>query len=108
MGRVRYNHLRALITPLTMIGANQFQPGQFAMCAGHRLQRHRIHPGDLRQHGLQIEHQLQCPLRVPYIFQRVQSAQRRHGGDIFIDFWIILHGAGAQRIKARIHAKRPL
>ena len=96
MRRIRYDHADAVfLTPIAMISPDQFQPGQFAMSARNRLQRHRIHARNFCKHLLQFKHQLQCALRVTKILQWVQPGPTRQGSNIFIHFRIVFHRTGS-------------
>ena len=107
VGRVRNQNFLARMSFRLMIRPHQQQPGQFAVRAGGRLQRDRVHAGDFDQ----------------AIAERLDDAQRALGNLLrligmsvgqaiqtrnhFIHPRVVLHGAGAQRIHAQINGVIP-
>ena len=87
-----------------VIGADKQQPREFAVGAGRRLQGRLAKAGDLGEPALERVHQLQRPLHQRLGLVGVQAAEAFQGGDALVDLGVVLHRAGAQRIRAAVDA----
>jgi hypothetical protein len=67
---------------------------------GLRLQRHEVHPGDLREHLLQLVGERENALRRPVRLTRVHV--REEGRDAVVHLRVVLHRAGAERVHPRV------
>ena len=106
MGAVRHEDFRALqVAIFFMVGTHHHQPCPFAVCSGCRLQGNAVHAGDDRQIFLQFMHQLQCALDGLDWLIRVDVGETVQTGGHLIDFRVVFHRAGSQRIKAVFHAE---
>jgi hypothetical protein len=106
VGRIRNDDAGPFdVAALAMKGAHHQETGEFAVRAGAGLKRNAGEAADLREPPLQLEHQRKIALHGFLRLQRVRLGEARHSRDRFVDFRVELHGAGAERIKARIHAE---
>ena len=78
------------------------------MGPGGWLQGDGIESTDLGQILLQLVHQLQTSLDRFFRLQGVDVAKPGVTGHLFVDTWIILHRAGAQRVKISVDGEIPL
>ena len=99
MGRFRHQDARARFAARRDGGADRQQPAQFAMRARLGRHRHRRHAGQRGQPVHQFGDQLQRALRGRLRRQRMQIAEARQPRHLLVQARIVLHGAGAQRIK---------
>ncbi len=72
------------------------------MCARGRLQGDRIHAGDFEQALLEQTHDFQAALREFLGLQWVLGGEAVEPGHEFVDAWVVLHRAGAQRVHAQV------
>ena len=79
--------------------------GEFAVRAGRRLQGELSHAEDAAQEFLQVIHQRQIPLGKSIRGFGMQAGESGHGRNIFVNFRIVLHRAGTERIKTQIQTK---
>jgi len=107
MRRVGNQDLTALFSPFLEIFFDHHHAGQFAVRAGRRLQREIRHAEKRAQQCLHVVHQLQASLGECLRRERVQVGKAGQGSDIFVDFGIVFHRAGTQRIKTEIDAEVP-
>jgi hypothetical protein len=85
-----------------MVGAGQQYPGELPVRAGRRLQRDRIHAGDIEQAGLQQANDLERPLGERFGLVRMGLRDALEAGDELVHPRVVFHGAAAQRIHAEI------
>ena len=102
--RVRDDDLRPPAAALRVIRAHHQQAGHLAARAGGRLQRGACHPGDLAERLLEPPQHLERTLGRLIRLQRVHALEPRERGDGLGDLRVVLHGAGAQRVEACVHA----
>ena len=106
MGGVGNENARPLwIAAITMIGTHHQQSGEFAMRTGGWLQRHARKAADLCEPLLKFEHEREIALNRVRVLQRMRLGESGEPRDLLVDLWIELHGAGAERIEAGIHAE---
>ena len=79
--------------------------GEFSVRAGRRLQGELSHAENTAQQFLHVMHQLQIPLSKSIRGLGMQARESGHGRDIFVNFRIVLHRAGTERIKTQIQAE---
>jgi hypothetical protein len=85
-----------------VVRADQKYPGELAVRARRRLQRDRIHAGDLDEAILQELHDAQRTLaeRLRQIGMRIRNSLNRR--DRLVHPRVVLHRAGAERIHAEV------
>src|SRR5436305_9523852 len=88
-----------------MEGLDQHQAGKFAMGASRRLKGDARHAGDFGQVLFNFIEQLNGTLNGSFRLQGVNMGEAWQGSHIFIQLGIILHGTGAKRVEASIHAE---
>ncbi|MEI2803083.1 MAG: hypothetical protein V9E84_05110 [Trichococcus flocculiformis] len=106
VGTVRHENFRALeVAILFMVSPHHHQSGPFAVRSGCRLQRNTVHAGDDSQIFLQLIHQLQGALDGLDWLIGMDIGETVQTGGHLIDFRVVFHRAGPQRIKAVFHAE---
>ena len=100
--RVGNENLLARIALRLVPRARQQDAGELAVRAGRRLQRDRVHAGDLEQAALQQIDDFQNALRQRLGPVRMRLGQAFDARHKLIDARVVLHGAGAQRIHAEV------
>ena len=89
---------------VAVVGPDHEYAGQFAVGAGGRLQGGPVHAGDLQQGLLGLVHQREHALHL--VLRPDRGAGRRspaERADLVVQLGVVLHGARAQRIEARVH-----
>ncbi len=104
VGRVGDEHDVRVAAAVLVVGAHQQQAGELAVGAGRGLQRGAGQAGDLGQPAAERVHELERALDQLLGLVGVQPAQARQRGDALVDLGVVLHGARAQRIGARLDA----
>ncbi len=105
MGRVRNDHLSAVpLTAVVVVGLDHHEPSQFPVGASRGLQRGLGEPGNGRQMLTEVVDELQGALDRLLGLVRMDSTQSRQAHHILMHPGIVLHGAGAQGVKAHIHS----
>ena len=102
VGRVRRQHLGALLAAVLVVGARQQEAGELPVRAGARLERDVRQAGDLGERALEAPHQLERPLRLAGILQRVQAGVARQRRHALVQLGVVLHRAGAERVEALV------
>ena len=100
-------HFLARAALLLQVCANQKQSGELSLRACGRLQRNGVHPGNFEQAFFQQAQDFQAALRE---FLRLIGMLRRDSFEPryeFIHARVVLHGAGAERIHAKIDGVIP-
>ena len=95
------------VAALAQAGADHQYARQFALRARRRLKRDRVHAGDFLKAARCFVENFQTALDQSFRsvgMVRSQALQARH---LFIDPRVVLHGAGTQRIEARVHSVIP-
>src|SRR6185312_6868367 len=111
MGRFRHQDAGPRLAARRDGGTDGQKPAQFAM--GARLGRHghRRHAGQGRQPCHQLRDQFQRALGGGLRRQGMQVAEARQPRHLLVQARIVLHGAGAERIKPAVdgivHARQP-
>ncbi len=100
--RVRNENLAAGIALRLVPCAREQDAGEFAMRAGSRLQRDRVHAGDIEQAALQQIEDFKDALRERFRAVGMRFGQALDARDEFVDARVVFHGAGAERIHAEI------
>ena len=80
---------------------------ELAVRAGRRLQRDRVHAGDLEQAALQQVDDFEHALRQRLGPVGMRLGQAFDARDHLVDARVVLHGAGAQRIHAEVDGVVP-
>ena len=75
--RVGGEHLGPVLAPVLVERAREQHAGELALRPGARLERDVGQPGDLAERVLQAPHQLERPLRVARVLERVQARVAR-------------------------------
>ena len=111
VGGFRHQDARALLAARLERGPDGQQAAQFAMRAGLGAHRHGRHAGQYRQPAHQFADQRQRALHRLLRLQRMEIAKARQPRHLLVEPRIVLHRAGAERIKPRIdrviHARQP-
>ena len=100
--RVGHEDLRPLLAPRLVIGADHEHARQLALRAGRRLQRHRVHAGDLGEHRASscISRSAPCDSDSGVSgCRRAKPGKPRH---VLVDLRVVLHRARAERVEARV------
>src|ERR1051325_6824570 len=105
MGRVRHDHLAARISFPGMIRADDEHSGQFPVRARRRLERKRVHAGYFTKQLFELEEQLQPTLRGGWRLIGMEVRKSRQRGQLVVNLWVVLHGAGTERVEMRVHAE---
>ena len=105
---VRNEDDAALGAPADVIGANEHHARQLAGGAGAGLQGHAGQPRDLLQPFLKSVDQLQVALHQGVGRHGVTVGEAGQPRDLLVEPGVVLHGAGAERIDAVVHAVVPL
>ena len=108
VGGVRGHDRVALLAAIGEVGAHEQEPGQLALRARGRLQRHGREPRDLGEDPLQRPHQLERTLGAFVLLMGVQIPESGQPSDALVDPRVVLHRAGAERVEARVDAERPV
>ena len=95
----------SLLAAIGEVRAHEHEPGELALRPGGRLQRHGRKARHLGEDLLQVPHQLERALRVLVLRMRVQVAEPRERGRALVDARVVLHGARAERVEARVDAE---
>ena len=96
-------HLVALrVAPRAVVGADHEDPGQLALGARRRLERHRPHAADLGQGLLELPQQLERALGGLVGGERMEVGEARQAGRPLVELRVELHRARAERIEARV------
>ena len=105
MRGIRNDDLRALLVAAgIVILLDEQHAREFAVRTGSGLERHAVHARDLTQILLRkLQHTTAALHRVGG-GQRMDARKARQRGHFLVDPGIILHGAGAERIEAAVHA----
>ena len=104
MGAVRDNDLgSAEISALHMVGAHDHEAGEFTVCSGAGVEGEGVHTGNGGKGLVHFLVHLQGTLSEPRVHERMKACKALEGSHFLIDLGIVLHGAGAKRIKACIH-----
>ena len=98
----------AQLTTAAVVGLDEQQAGELTMGAGGRLEGHGVHASDLPKQLLRQGVGLQAALDSLLGLEGVDLSKAGQGGHILVDFGIILHGAGAQRVEPVVDAVDPL
>ena len=110
-GRVRAvsgvgdDDLGALLAPLGEVGAQQEQPQKLPLRPRGRLQRDGVEARHCSEGALESPHQLEGSLTTLDLLMRVKIAESRQRGQQLVDPRVVLHGAGAERVEARVDAE---
>ncbi len=103
VGRFRHDDLVALqIAARAVIGADHGDAGEFALGAGHRAQRHGLHPGHFLQHLLQLVHAGEKSLADALGRQRMARQQLRQHRVLIAGLRVVLHRARPERVEVRV------
>ncbi len=103
VGGVGDQHFTAGVVAVgNMVGADHRHPGEFALRPGHRRQRDGLHPRDFPQHLLQLVQAGEKALTDRFRRQRMTDQEAGQRGQPVADPRVVLHGAGAQRIKVGV------
>ncbi len=82
------------VTVCLMVGFDQHQTGQLAVCSGSRLEGHIVHAGDLAQvRARSITSRQPCAVLCGW--RGMDCSKTGEGGDLVVDLWVVLHGTGA-------------
>ena len=104
MRRVRDDDVRALLV-LAAVGevrVEEHQPGELALAARRRLERHGVEPGHLEQDLLELPLELEGALRGVVLDERMELREPRQPDEPLVDARVVLHRAAAEGIEARV------
>ena len=105
VGAVGHDDLGALVVaPGIVVLLDQQHTGELAVSTGGRLEGHVVHAGDLAQVGLGGVQHLLHALLVGGGRERMDGGKALQRSHLLVDAGVILHGAGAQGIKAAVDA----
>ena len=93
------------IAPSFVIRADDTESRVFSVRPGRRLQSDRVHSGYLFERLAQFVYDFQRALRRFFGRQRVHIGKSFERSDLFVELGVVLHRAGAERIKAVVHAE---
>ena len=103
---VGYQHDVAMsLAVVFMVGFDEHQARQLAMRARRGLQRDTRHARNFRQVLLQFVDQLDRALHRAVWLQGMDAREAGQYRHVLVDLGIVLHGAGAERVEACIHAE---
>ena len=105
--RVGDDDLAPRISLGLVVSAHQQDAGELPMRARRRLQRDRVHAGDVEQAGLQQANDFERSLGERLRLVRMGLGNALQAGDEFVDPRVVLHGAAAQRVHAQIDGVVP-
>ena len=91
------------VAAMFVIGADMHKSGQFTVRTGSGLERESVHAADFAQAFFHVIHQAQRTLAHICIEQRMHIVKQL--GDFFVDFGVIFHRAGAERIEPVVNAE---
>jgi len=100
-------HLGARVALRPVPCLNEHDAGQFAVRTGGRLEAARLKAGHGAQHLLGFVQHPQRALRIFGGEQRMRTGKAGQRGDLFVDLGVVFHGAGTERIHARVHTEVP-
>ena len=96
----------ALLAAVGEVRAHEHQPGQLALRAGGRLERHGRESRDLGEDLLQPPHELERALRVLVLLRAgAGRGSPAAPASALVDARVVLHRAGAERVEARVDAE---
>ena len=106
--RVRDEHLFAVAALGLVVGGDELDARELAVGPGHGLEGEGLHAREFAQPALGVIEALQRALRAGRPARklgqhRVQAAEAGQRGHVFGELGIVLHGAGAKRIKIGVH-----
>ena len=105
VGAVGNDDLGALmIAPCIVVLLDQQHAGELAVSAGGGLEGHAVHAGDLAEIAAGGIQHLPASGHGVLRGQGMHPGKARQGRHLLVDAGVILHGAGAQRIKAAVDA----
>ena len=107
MRRVGHKHLLARIAFGLVVRADEKDAGELAMCPSRRLQRDRVHAGDVDEALLQQLDDLERALCESLGLVRMRLGEAFNARDEFVDARVVLHRAAAERIHAEIDGVVP-
>ena len=102
---VRREHPRPLLVAVLVVRAGEEEPGELAVGAGRRLERHVRQAGQLRERALEVPHQLERALRALRVLGRMQPRVARQRRDLLVQARVVLHRAGAERVGAGVEVE---
>ncbi len=105
VGGVRGQDLARAAAAVGVVGPGQQQSGQLALGAGRRLEAHMGQAADLRKRSLKQVHQLECALGVLGFSRRMQPRVAGKRRNPLVEARVVLHGAGAERVKAGVEVE---
>ena len=106
VGAVGDQHLGPVeIAPGQVIGPHHQHPGKFAVRPSRRVEADPGKTRNLFERFLQSIHQLQAALGQPVRLQGMAAGKALQGRGGFIDFGVVFHGTGAQRVKMAVDAE---
>ena len=82
--------------------ADHQDAGELAVRARGRLQRDRVHAGDFGEHLFERRHHFHDSLRERFGLIRMRPRQPVDARYLLVHARVVLHGAGAERIEAKI------
>src|SRR5271165_6236223 len=99
------NQIPIPLMPALVIRFDNHEAGDLTMGTSGRLESRTLHTGDFGEIPFQLKQQAQRSLSHALVFKGMYARKPWQRGNIFIEFGIVLHRTGSERIKARIHAK---
>ncbi len=86
-------------TFVTVPSPHKEQPDKFALSAGSALKGASVHPANFTKHPFKFLQQTQNPLNRFLILKGMQKGKAGQSRNLFVDFWVVFHGAGAERVE---------
>ena len=108
VGAVGDQDLRPPLAPVSEVGRRHQERGQLALGARRRLEAHGVQPGDLAEHLLELEEELQQALQSHLFLVRMLRGETRQRRQPLVPLRVVLHRAGAERVEIGVdrHVER--
>ncbi len=89
---------------ILQVGLDHEDAAELPLGAGGGGQPHGVHAGDRGQGLLEFVEDGQRTLHSGFGLERVSQGEAGETADILVDLGVVLHGAGAERVEAAVHA----
>ena len=105
VGRVGHEDVRpGRVAAGAVVGPDHEDPGQLALGAGRGLERDGVHAADLGEVLLEAPEELERALGRLVGGQGMEGGEAGQAGRPLVDLGVVLHGARAEGVEARVHA----